>query len=206
MATHDIDFWYKKIKSFVPGCVYKDGSPVDDAVFYGLAAVYQKLECTLDEHIAETYICDSEGVYTNEHGFERNLKRFPLETDASFQQRIKNIINSSNCPEVKRIVDALLEVGEAQILEDEVGMTFYNRESFYNRGFLLYTSVLNTFSILVDKQIHEPYAFYGREYFQTREDFYGTNESSLELFQRIVETVNAIKACGVRYRLIERVG
>ena len=56
----------------------------------------------------------------------------------------------------------------------------------------------------MDQQIPVSTAFLNREDFADREDFISSNESSLELFQAIVEAVNKNKSFGVSYRLIER--
>lgn len=206
MAIGDYtEFWAERLKSFIPSCVYQD-DPTTEAAIYGAAAVFDRLSNTLDKHEMQTFICQATGAYLNEHGLERNLLRAPGETDATYQQRIKNITNSSNCPAIKLLVDALLDVGESRILEDEENGVFYSRENFYNRGEILIDPIINTFSVVVDKQVHAPYSFYSREYFYNREDFFGTNESSLALFQLIIEAVNEAKACGTAYRVIETVG
>lgn len=197
------DQWYEKLRRLVPGWWFEE-EDINKAVFHGFAKVLSLLDASLDDHIQETYICESEGAYLDEHGLERNLVRLAGEIDASFCERVRNIVNSSNCPSIKAIVDALLEVGESTFLEDFKDQSFFNREDFFNRGKIWFDFVHYAFSILVDKQVHEPYSFFSREYFLNREDFYGTNESSLELFQRIVEAVNKAKAFGVAYRLIER--
>lgn len=206
MATGDYtEFWAARLKSFIPRCVYQDDQTTEAAI-YGIAAIFDELSNSLDKHFIQTFICNAVGAYLNEHGIERGLTRAASEIDASFQQRIKNITNSSNCPAIKALVDALLEVGEATIQEDDINGVFFSAESFFNRGEILIDPIINTFSIVVDKQVHAPYSFYDREYFMDREDFIGTNESSLELFQLIVQAVNEAKACGTAYRLIETIG
>lgn len=198
---------YKRLISFVPSW-WHQGKEESIAVahFMGIAAVFEKLELELDNHLSQTFICEATGAYLNEHGSERNLERRTGEINASFANRIKNIINTTSCPEIKRVVDALLQVGESVIQEDTENALFLDRESFLNRGEILIDPVEPAFSIIVDNQVHDPLSFYDREYFLNREDFMGQQNSSLELFQLVVDTVNKNKACGVRYRLIERAG
>lgn len=198
--------WYKKLKSFVPGWFFEEEEQINEAVFQGLAALFSELELRADEHQAETFILQADSGYLDEHGFERNLTRGDGELDPPFAERIRNIINTSNRPAIKALVDALLEVGESTVVEDFDHNLYFNRESFFNRGEIFIDAIYNVFSIIVDRQVHAPYSFYDREYFYTREDFIGTNESSLKLFELIVDAVNRAKALGTLYRLVERVG
>ncbi len=201
------DQWYEKLKAALPAHYFCDEDPQNfDAIFQGIAAIFKRVGDTLDNHFKETFICQAVDGYLREHGKERSILRASGETTFSYSQRIKNITNTTSCPEIKRVVDALLDVGEATIVEDFNSGIFANRESFLSRGEILIITIKDTFSIIVDKQVHEPYSFYDREYFFTREDFIGRLESSLELFQIIVQTVNRNKACGTLYRVIERTG
>ena len=196
--------WYDSFQSWLPQWWFQSVEN-QEAILFGICAVLEKLDGSLQEHVEETFITMAEGGYLDEHGLERNLHRFTGELDPPFSDRIRNIVNSTNYVALKALVDALLDVGEATLIEDYENTLFLNREAFYNRGYLLITDIYNAFSIIVDRQVHAPYSFYDREYFYTRENFIGTNESSLILFQNIVEAVNAAKAFGVVYRLIERI-
>lgn len=195
--------WYTTLVGWLPSWWTVSGE--DEAILWGVAAVLEKLEGSLGEHIAETYILQAALGYLDEHGLERNLSRLSSELNPAFADRIRNIVNTTNRPALKALVDALLDVGESTIVEDYDAGTFFNTEDFMSRGELLITAIYNAFSIIVDNQVHAPYSFFTREDFCDREDFIGTNESSLELFQQIVEAVNAAKALGTVYRLIERV-
>lgn len=195
--------WYDVLITWLPQWWF-NSIENQEAVLYGIAAVLERLDSDLQDHLRETFICQSVAGYTDEHGLERNLTRLSGELDPEFCERIRNIVNSSNCPALKQLVDALLDVGECTIIEDWEGGPFFNRETFFNRGSLLVDSIYNAFTIIVDRQVHAPYSFYDRENFMNREDFIGTNESSLELFERIVSAVNSAKALGTVYRLAER--
>lgn len=203
MATQEE--WFQRLSGWVPQWFFEE-EVQNVAVFQGIAAVLAKLDAVGLQHISQTYLETAEAGYLDEHGAERNTPRVAGELDSQYRVRIRNIVNSSNCPAIKQLVDALLDVGEATIVEDHEGTIFLDREVFFNRGAILVTEIMNTFSIIVDNQVHAPYSFYTREYFFGREDFIGTNESSLELFQLIVEAVNRAKALGTLYRVIERVG
>lgn len=195
--------WYSLLTTWLPQWWFNSVEN-QEAILYGIAAVLERLDGDLQNHLRETFICQSVSGYMDEHGLERNLTRLSGELDPQFCERIRNIINSSNKPALKALVDALLDVGECTIVEDWEGGTYYNREYCFNRGAVLIDLIYNAFTIIVDRQVHAPYSFYTREYFMTREHFIGTNESSLELFERIVDAINAAKALGTVYRLIER--
>lgn len=199
------DDWYLSLKGWLPQWWFEQVEN-QEAVLYGMAAILERLGQAVDDHTKETYICQAQAAYLSEHGFERNLFRYDAELDPAFAIRIKNITNTTNCPAIKEIVDALLEVGFAEIREDFNGGPFFDREYFSDRGDILINAIINTFSIIVDRQVHAPYSFYSREYFVDREDFIGRNDSGLDLFNRIIESVNRNKALGTLYRLIERAG
>lgn len=195
--------WYTTLKGWLPDWWSITGE--DEAILWGMAAVLEKLQASMGDHVAQTFIMQAEEGYLDEHGGERNLTRLAGEINTNFAERIRNIANTTNRPALKLLVDALLDVGECTIVEDWENGTFFNANDFLNRGELLINAIYNAFSIIVDNQVHAPYSFFTREDFCDREDFVGTNESSLELFQQIVEAVNAAKALGTVYRLIERV-
>ena len=195
--------WFAKLKGWVPEWFFSTPK-YSEAQFQALAAVFAAIEVVCDNHQIETFIAQAHGQFLDEHGLERNIFRLLNELDATLSPRIRNITNTVNGVSLKELVDQLLSVGEATLVEDYEASRFFNRELFLNRGDILVDAIYNVFSIIVPKQIHAPFSFYSREYFNNREDFIGTNESSLELFQLIVETVNRAKALGTMYRLIER--
>lgn len=195
--------WYSTLQGWLPDWWFT--TEEDEAILWGMAAILERLEGSLGEHGGETFILTAAQGYLDEHGFERNLTRLSGELDPLFANRIRNLSNTTNCPAIKTLVDAMLDVGAATVVEDYAAMVFFDREFFHNRGAILIEAIYNVFSIIVDNQVHAPYSFYSRENFCDREDFIGTNESSLELFEAIIEAVNRAKALGTLYRLIERV-
>jgi len=195
--------WYPRLVGWLPDWWSSSGE--EEAILWGMAAVLERMDSVLGEHFAETFITQAMQGYLDEHGIERNLTRYTNELNSHFADRIRNITNTTNKPAIKAIVDALLDVGTSTIVEDFESGVFFNTEDFLSRGELYIEAIYNVFSIIVDNQVHAPYSFFTREDFCDREDFIGTNESSLELFQLIVEAVNRAKALGTLYRLIERV-
>lgn len=194
---------YEKLKGWVPSWFFQE-EHLNEATFQAVAKLFEALGVQIDDHQRETFICESTAPVLDEHGRERNLVRLRGELDSEFCLRVQRIINQSNCPAIKALVDQLLINGEASIKEHWRDQMFYDREFFLNRGDVFIDDVLNQFSIIVDNQTHAPFSFFDREYFAVREDFIGTGESPIELFELIVEAVNRAKACGVLYRVIER--
>lgn len=196
--------WKEKLSSFYPRWYFATEEN-QDAHLDGIAKIFEQLDGDLDNHISESFIQTSNDLYLDAHGGERSIDRLDEELDTQYRPRVRNLSNQSNRPAIKAIVDALLMVGACAIIEDFEAGVFCNREDFVNRGVIIFDpKILNTFSIIVDKQIHEPYAFVNREYFCDREDFVGTVTTSDYVFNVLVEAVNNAKALGTLYRVIER--
>jgi hypothetical protein len=196
--------WYEKLKGFVPKWWFEKEETAP-AIFQAMASVFADAERSIENNAKSTFILQSEAEVTDAHGDERNVERLPAEADPFYRERIRNIVNNSNYPTIKALVDSLLINGECVIREHFYGdMCFFSRENFMSRGEILTNSFYNVFSIIVDNQLHEPYSFLSRENFLSREDFYGSTSSDIKIFEQIVAAVNKSKAFGVLYRLLER--
>lgn len=195
--------WYEKLKGFVPSWFLEE-EEYQKAHLMGLAAVMEKLQLEVDNHVAQTFISQSEGEYLDAHGDERNIDRLTNELDAQYQLRVRNLNNTSNIPSIKSIVDKFLIIGESTIIEDYNSAFFFDREAFLNRSYIFFDEIYNAFSVIVEKQIHAPYSFVNRENFLDRSDYVGTTESSDYVFSLILEAVNKAKALGTLFRIIER--
>ena len=196
--------WFTKLKGWVPPWFFEQ-EDVQEAHFQAIAIVFSNLETVLENHITETYICQAEGDFVDEHGNERNLTRGIAELDITYCDRIRTLVNPSDPVSIKALVDSLLVQGEATIVEHEDNLSFASVNTYANRGNGFSEIWYDFFTIWVEQQIREPESFADREYFADREDVVGTHESSIQLFETIVEAVNKSKALGVLYRLIERV-
>ncbi len=196
--------WKEKLKSFFPRWYFAEEEN-QDAHIDGICKIFAQIDSDIDAHIEESFIQTSNDSFLDAHGGERTIPRLEAELDGQYRARVRNIANQSNRPAIKAIVDALLMVGDATIREDSEGGVFCDRRDYVNRGVVIIDpKILNTFSIIVDKQIHEPYAYISREYFCDREDFVGTITTSDYIFNILVEAVNKAKALGTLYRVIER--
>jgi hypothetical protein len=197
--------WLAKLKSWVPAWFTAEPG-YQEAVLQSLADLLNKAQTDAEAMQLQTFIADSEGGYLELHGSERRIERLDSETDADYSNRIRNFANKSNLIALKAIVDSFLINGECNIAEDFYSEMYLDRGVYTNRGYILLEAILNTFTIVVDNQTHAPFSLCDREYFASSEDFIGTAESSIELFDSIVAAVNKAKAFGTLYRLYERSG
>ena len=196
--------WYSKLKTYVPSWVFEEEEK-SEAIFQGLAAVLSKVEEDYKQHIIETQIDNSTEEYIEQMGKERGILRITNESLNAYRQRVKEIVNRSNCPAIKALVDTLIINGESKIVEhDDFGLFYMNRAAYLNRGILPTELLYNAFTVFVPDQTPEPVTFLTRENFLSREDTFGSSESSLSLFQQIVSVININKAFGTVYRLYEQ--
>jgi len=195
--------WFEVLKKWVPDW-FLEGESIQVAHFQALAKLLAQSETTLEDHTGETFICQSEALFLDEHASERNITRLQLELDTVLCDRVRNLVNTSDPISIKALVDGMLISGVSTIVEDDDNRVFLDRETFLNRGVAFSEIFYNFFTIIIDRQIRDPESFADREFFLNREDVYGQEDTSLSLLQAIVEAVNRAKAYGVLYRLIER--
>ena len=196
--------WLAKLKKFVPGWVFSQANHFNEAIFSGIAKVFERIQLDYEDHTRQTFIADSDGEYLDLHGSERRTIRIAGENDPTYAPRIQVLKNKSSCPKIKEIVDNLLLVGIATVQEDFDSTIFADREHFINRGEIIIDIIRWAFTILLDRQIHAPYSFLDREHFADREDFVGEAETSDLIYASVLEAVSNAKAFGVLYRIIER--
>lgn len=197
--------WYASLRSWVPEWFFEQENS-NVAVFQGIAKILEASQLDVEDQKMQTFILEAVAPYLDLHGFERTVVRSPGEFDPQYAIRIrlKSLVSQLSKPAILALVNALLIKGVASIREDFEGSIFVDREEFVNRGSIVIEPIDNTFTILVDKQIRDPYSFVDREHFVDREDFVGNSESSEYIFDLILNAVNENKALGVFYRIIER--
>lgn len=197
--------WYLTLRSWVPEWFFeREDSNV--ALFQAIAKILEEAQIDVVTQQAQTFILDATNPWLDLHGDERSVKRLSGELDPQYAIRIrlKSIISQMSKPSIQALVNALLIKGICSIREDFEGSIFVDRDEFVNRGSIVIEPIHNTFTILVDKQIRDPYSFVDREHFVDREDFVGNSESSEYVFDLILNAVNENKALGTFYRIIER--
>jgi hypothetical protein len=197
--------WFDKLRTLIPAWVLQENIDAPK-IFNAAAKCLAELQKDSQIHYDETFIDTGSDEYVALHGEERSVDRLPLESLGSYRQRVKLIVNKSNVPAIKAIVDGLLIRGECSIIEhSQFSGNFLNRESFLNRNILDFQVLYNAFTIIIPYQIPEATSFFDREAFLDREFLNGSSVSSDTVFANIIKAVNEAKAFGTVYRLIERV-
>jgi hypothetical protein len=195
--------WLDKIKGFVQSWFSED--PNAKNILSGIAACLSQEQEILDTHLKETFIDTGSDEYVALHGEERSVERYSQEALSSYRERVKAIVNQSNLPAIKRLVDALLIRGECSIVEHtEAAKSFFNREVFFNRGAIDYDVLYNAFTVFIDPQIPEPETFFNREAFFNREYLNGSSQQLEYILENIIKAINTNKAFGTVYRLYTR--
>jgi hypothetical protein len=195
--------WYEKLKQLVPRWVFEK-QQFNVAIFQSMAKILEESQKQYEAHLRETYIDTAGEDFLDIHADERSVERLPSDTIAMYRQKIKNILNNSNCPSLKNLVDTLLIRGESTFIEHHSAENFMDRGSFLNRNVIGVDVIYNAFTILVDYQVPDPSGFFSRESFYNREFLQGSSKSLDSVFENIVNTVNKNKAFGTVYRIIER--
>lgn len=197
--------WFEQLKSWVPEWFFeKEENNV--AIMQALARILSESEADVADQKMQTYILEAGSPYLDLHGFERAVTRLIGELNPPYAKRIrlKSLVSQLSKPSLLSIINGLLIKGVASIREDFSGSIFSDREEFCNRGSIIIDPIENTFSILVDKQIRDPYSFADREFFCDRNNFVGDADSDDSVFELIVAAVSENKAFGALYRIIER--
>lgn len=196
------DQWHEKLKGLVQSWVTQDEKTT--AIFRAIAKALSEQQIVYENHKEETFIDTGSIDYVKLHGEERSVDMLDGEGLSSYRQRVKTIVNQSNYPAIKALVDALLIRGECTIIEHHQASNFFGRSAFLNRNIIDFQVLYNAFTILIDYQIPEPTSFYNRGAFLNREFLNGSSVSSDTVFKNVIEAVNKNKAFGTVYRLIER--
>lgn len=194
--------FFEKLKGQVPEWFFEE-EEYNEAYFYGAAAVLEQIQTDGKNHVDQTFIGNAEGDILDAHGEERTKPRLENENDSLYRARIRTISNQSPPPDLQRIVESLIITGTVTIREDFNDTVYASRGYYASRKAVVCDQIENTFSVIVDKQIHEPYSFADRENFVSRGSYVGSVNGLIEVYRAIVQAVNENKAFGTLYRLVE---
>jgi len=196
--------WETKIKSWVPAWFYTD-KPTETAIIRAFAKVFSEIELDLDDEVAQTFIGEAVDGYLGMLGDERSVEKFPGEFDDDYRKRVRAaIISNANIPAIIALLNKIVIRGEVFVKEDYEVQAFMNRGAFLNRGEIFIEPILNTYTIVVDRQVHAPFSFFNRDFFCNRKDFIGQASSSAKVFDLMIKTVKEEKALGTFFRIVER--
>lgn len=109
--------WYNKILSQLPSWFYTDRLPAR-AVLQALAKLAEQVEDSSDDLIVQTFLLTATGGFLDLHGAERSVYRYEGESDDSYRERIRAIDFSSAYPNLKDLVEAVINNGEVLIIEN----------------------------------------------------------------------------------------
>lgn len=201
--------WIAKIKSWVPTWFYENES-YNLAVISAIAKALQDAEISINDDVAQTFIMQAISGNLDMHGGERGVFRFDEEFDVDFRKRVRSaaIISNANIPALIALLNKIVIKGQVSIKEDYEFGSYFNRGTFMNRGEISVDPILNTFTVVIDRQVHDPYSFFGRETYIGRGfiggGFIGQVESSSKVFDLLIKTINENKAFGTLFRIVER--
>lgn len=198
--THDQI--YDKLKGLIPSWFFEEEA-LNDAYFHGIASTLLQTQSDAEALLGQTFIDEATGEILDMHGEERSKTRLPGENDTLYQSRIRNLSNSCTKPDLLALVRSLIITGNASIREDFNDTVYASRGYYASREAIVCDRIENTFSVIIDKQVHAPYSFASRAHFASRETYAGSHESLLAVLQAIVQAVNDNKALGTLYRLVE---
>ena len=200
-----IESWNVKLRSYVPSWVFAEDDKAE-AIFYAMAAVLDAVDSDFRDHVSETFIdTATEEFLEGFHGPERGKQRMIGEFLSSFRERIKRIQSSSDCPSLKEIIDNKLINGESTIIENDNGEgLFIDVDCFCDNGAIPNDYRYNAFTLIIPNQTPPAETFCDNEHFTENEFFTGSLESSLDLFNLIIDCINDNKAFGVFSRIYER--
>lgn len=194
--------WEEKIRSWIPSWYFERGD-IATARVKALAAVLEAIEGSLAGHVSATYIAEAEGDVLDLHGSERRVTRIEEELDAAYSPRVRAIVNLSNPPAIKRLVDAILIRGECEIREDFSSGLFCDRGAYLSRGEILLESVIkNAFTVVIQTQRSDAMAFTDRGDFLDRGAFAGDDAGSFDIMEAIRVAVNQARAAGCLFRIV----
>jgi hypothetical protein len=200
------DQWYNKLKSWVPSWFF-ESEFYNVAIFKAVAKLLSLTQESGDAHFAETFILQAGDGFLDTHGEERNILRLEGEPNYLYAKRVQNIINSSNKPAIKALVDALLIVGECKIVEHMTDGVFCNRGSFLNRDDVFTDRRhYNYFSVIIPPQIPQSNSYLNREMYASRGHYAGSlGPLDIDLLLAIINvSINKARAAGVFYRILEQ--
>lgn len=196
--------WYDKLKNFVPTWWFSQGGAYTPALFWAMAAVFTQLEEDSHDQFVSTFFTTSEAPVLDIIGYERQVDRISGEADALYVARVQNITSHSNVPDIKALVDSLLIVPGCEILEAPDDSPYCSRGAYCSRNTFMMELRQNYFLVVLPRQVHAPYSFTSRSYFCSRSAFAGSVDVTSGIFPTIIAAVDAVKAFGVMWGMVER--
>ena len=174
--------WLTKLKRWMPRWFLLTESK-NVALLNGVAKLLAERGQEIDSLVANTFIETAGIEWLELIGRERSVYLRDGETVDQFRLRVRNANTAAklSLADIEAIVESLITTGTYWVRDDFNGSSFCDRDYYTNRRDVLFSSVLNGFTIFVD------------------------NQGDIDVLNAIAASVNSIKAFGCLYRLIERI-
>lgn len=142
MATaQTLQQWHDKIERWVPSWWFQNqfGNQIADAIFWGQAAVYQRIEQDMLDQQSSTFITQSPAPIIDLLGDERSLPRNSGESDSAYESRVQNcLFLAVNETEIQAVVNADLNNGSVFFIENFSYGFFDDADLTETPGFLYF--------------------------------------------------------------------
>lgn len=113
------DEWYEKIKTWIPSWFF-EVEDTNQAVIKAFAKLLSTAELEIKEDmLKQTFITTATGSFLDLHGAERSVVRQPGESDDSYRERVRSVEFTITYPNLKLLIDSLLETGESVLIENQ---------------------------------------------------------------------------------------
>jgi len=145
MATaQTVQQWHDKMVRWVPSWWFENkyGLSVSeaDAVFYGLAAVFNRIEQDMLDQQAATFIMDSSAPILDLLGDERSCPRISGQADDVYDSIVQNcLFLSVNETQLDNVINACLNNGTCLMFENQVTGFYSDPDVSETPGFLYYS-------------------------------------------------------------------
>lgn len=195
--------WMEKFKSYLPNWFFtKEQTQV--AILQGVAFSLSETQKQIDEETSQLFVGLAEGIYLDALGQEVDVIRKFGEFDSLYRSRIRSLPNKSDFASIKFLIDQVLYNGESNIIEFFKSQLFFNREVYFNRGSVFIDEVINVFIVEIPRQRSPFTAFFDRDAYASRGEFFASISDSDYVFRLIQEIIDENKALGTQYYLIEK--
>jgi hypothetical protein len=184
MAISKAQF-YEKLKNWVPDWVFESEN-YQKAVFNSIAKILSSSFDEVLDFVDQTFIEDATQYTLDLHGSERSVTRIVGESDANYSLRIRNRAKALDRTTIEATVNSFLPSGACTVEEHDYDGTFCDRDYLVadNNPRKVFSDIdYDTFSIIVPQQT--------------------AGAPGQTVLDGIADAINASKALGTLYRIVE---
>jgi hypothetical protein len=182
MAALTKQQWFDKISAWVPKWYFEDEN-YQVAVFYALAKILNSADVEMRAQFDETFITRGVGLILDQHGYERSILRNSGESDANYSERIRQFAIALDPTNLAALATTFLVTGAATIYEHDLQIDGLDVDLFCDRECILTDIYYCVFTVKVPYQ--------------------GVGAPGLAALEAVATAVNASKALGTLYRIVE---